>query len=274
MQRTTALSLCLPALLLPCSGFAQTILNGDFEDTPVVINQINMTNAEYATKVANSLAFGTAGNMDIIRTSDFCGYPQHGTWFVAFTGGGTDAISLTLSAPLVQGNSYTVSYFDRGCTSIGVSSPFQWGLSTVSDQPGTVIYTEPVASPMGTWTPQSFSFTAPNNGQYLTITCTVGNTADHWTHLDNVQLSNGVGIGEASAESFAVYPDAAGDRLNIRGVPPAGCDARIYNMQGALCLQTRLAPQQGTDIAQLKRGIYFITFTTMQHTTAVRFVKE
>ncbi len=274
MQRHYALSPLMPALLLPCSGFAQTILNGDFEDTPVIINQINMTNAEYATKVANSIAFGTAGNMDIIRSSDFCGYPQHGTWFVAFTGGGTDAISLTLSAPLVQGNSYTVSYYDRGCTSIGISSPFQWGLSTVQDQLGTVIFTEPEASPMGTWTPQSFSFTAPNNGQYLTIVCTIGNTADRWTHLDNVQLYNGVGVAESSTEDFAVFPDPAGDKLNVHGVPPSGCDARIHDMSGALCLETHLGPQQGADVSPLKSGIYLLTFTTAKSARTVRFVKE
>ncbi len=193
---------------------------------------------------------------------------------MAFTGGGTDAISLTLSAPLVQGNSYTVSYYDRGCTSIGTSSPFQWGLSAVNDQQGTVIYTEPVASPMDTWTQQTFSFTAPNNGQYLTVLCTVGNTADRWTHLDDVQLTAGVGVGEVSMGCFAVYPDPAGDRLSVRGLPLAGCDARIYDMLGALCLETHVGPQQGTDISQLKSGVYFLALRTAKHATVVRFVKE
>ena len=273
MERPCSYTL-LPALLFSCSAFGQTILNGDFEDTPVIINQINMTNSDYNTNVANSFAFGTAGNMDIIRTDAFCGYPEHGTWFVAFTGGGTDAISLTLSAPLVQGNSYTVSYYDRGCASIGISSPFQWGLSTANDQQGAVIYTEPEASPMNTWTLHTFSFTAPNNGQYLTILCTVGNTADRWTHLDDVQLTAGVGVADISMGSLAVYPNPAGDRLNVRGLPLAGCDARIYDALGALCLETRVGPQQETDISQLKSGIYLLALSTATKATVVRFVKE
>ena len=274
MKRFYTSCLMMPAVLLSCSGFAQTILNGDFEDTPVIINQINMTNADYNTYVANSFAFGTAGNMDIIRTNTFCGYPQHGTWFVAFTGGGTDAISLTLSAPLVQGNSYTVSYYDRGCTSIGTSSPFQWGLSAVNNLQGTVIYTEPVASPMGTWTQQTFSFIAPNNGQYLTILCTLGNTTDRWTHLDNVVLSNGVGIGNVGNERFAVYPNPAADRLLITGLPAAGSDARICNVLGALCLETHVGQLQEMNISHLKPGIYFLMLTTATNATVVRFVKE
>jgi hypothetical protein len=274
MKRFYSFYLSLPALLFSCSGFAQTILNGDFEDTPVIIDQINMTNAGYNTNVANSFAFGTAGNMDIIRSSTFCGYPQNGTWYVAFTGGGTDAISLTLSDPLVQGNSYTISYYDRGCTSIGTSSPFQWGLSTINNQQGTVIYTEPDASPMDTWTQQTFTFTAPNNGQYLTIVCTIGNTTDRWTHLDNVVLSNAVGVEDLSSSGYALYPNPARDRLIVYGLPPVGCDSRIYNVLGALCLETHLGPQQEMDISQLKPGIYFLMCTTATNPRVTRFVKE
>jgi hypothetical protein len=89
-----------------------------------------------------------------------------------------------------------------------------------------------------------------------------------------VQLSNGVGVEDVSREGFAVYPNPAGDRLIVYGLPPAGCDARIYDMLGTLCLETHIGPQQETDISQLKRGIYFLMFTAAKNATVVRLVKE
>src|SRR3954471_1423316 len=109
-------SVFLVVSLLVCSpAFGQTVLNGDFENTTASSDQINLSNTAYNSEMANSFSFGSYGDMDIIKSATYCGNAQSGNWFVAFTGGGTDAISLTLSAPLVAGGSYTVSFYDRGC---------------------------------------------------------------------------------------------------------------------------------------------------------------
>ncbi len=166
-------------------GFGQTILNGDFENNTAGTDQINNTNVAFNAFMPNAFAFGSQGNMDIIKSATYCGLAEHGSWYVAFTRGGTDAIALTTSVPLVQGNSYTISFWDRGCTG-WTAFPFQFGLSTVNNAQGTVIYTAPVAPTDGVWTQRTFTFNAPNNGQYITIQ--MGGVLANWGQVDNVQL--------------------------------------------------------------------------------------
>src|SRR5690242_12780899 len=83
----------------PGKASSQSFLNGSFESNSVSGDQINMTNAAFNAAMANTFAFGSYGDMDIITSSTW-GPPQSGSWYVALTGGGTDIITLKASAPL------------------------------------------------------------------------------------------------------------------------------------------------------------------------------
>lgn len=177
-------------LVLICNiSFAQNFLNGSFENNTAVVNQINLANAGFNGFMANTNAYGTTGNMDIIRTNTWGnGFAQHCTWYVALTGSGTDAVAMQLSAPLVTGTTYTISFWDRKDAAF-VGFPVQIGLSTVNNANGTVIYTAPVAPTNGVWTQRTFTFVAPNNGQFITVIQNGGNTGS-WVHIDNFVMNN------------------------------------------------------------------------------------
>ena len=117
--------------LLTFISKAQDFLNGDFEINTAVTDQINLSNSSFNNFMPNSTAFGTFENLDIITSNTYCGVALSGNWFIALTGGGTDAITMELSEPLVAGEEYTISFWDRGCdafsygplsVNIGVSS--------------------------------------------------------------------------------------------------------------------------------------------------------
>ncbi len=167
---------------------SQSFLNGSFEINTVVGDQINMTNPAFNAAMANTFAFGSYGDMDIITSSTWGGGgAQNGAWYVALTGGGTDAFSMKLAAPLVSGTTYTISFYDRADGGFA-STNIQIGQSTVNNAFGTLIYTAPTAPVVNVWTLRQFSFVAPNNGQFITVSSlgALGN----WNQVDNFQFVN------------------------------------------------------------------------------------
>lgn len=177
---------------------AQGFLNGSFENnTAGATDQINLSNAGFNGFMANTNAFGTAGNMDIIRTATWGGSgAQHLTWYVSLTGNGTDAIAMTLCAPLVAGTTYTISFWDRKDPGYP-AFPLQLSLSTTNNTIGTTIYTAPVAPTNNVWTQRTFSFVAPNNGQFIVVTQNGGGTGA-WVHVDNFVMNNSSPTGNLS----------------------------------------------------------------------------
>lgn len=167
----------------------QTLLNGSFENNTAVGDQINLVNAQYNSLMANSFGFGVLpfvdGNIDIIASSDYCGGPQNGNWFVALTSGGSDAFSLTLSSPLVAGNSYTLSFYDRSCSPYAPGSAVQIGVSNANNNFGTLVYTAPPPNYDAGWSPRTCTFTAPINGLYITVQCDGEFSGGPWTQVDN-----------------------------------------------------------------------------------------
>src|SRR5688572_4886585 len=112
----TSVKIVIYALLFSFNGLnSQTFLNGSFEIHTVSSDQINMTNPAFNGIMANTFAFGTYGDMDVITSGSWGGSAggQQGSWYVALTGGGTDMFSMRLSAPLVAGTTYTVRFYDR-----------------------------------------------------------------------------------------------------------------------------------------------------------------
>jgi len=169
-------------------SLAQTFLNGDFENNSAIGDQINLTNAGYNAQMSNSTAFGTYGDMDIITSAVYTGGPQSGCWFVAFTGGGTDMISLQLSSNLIAGNSYTISFWDKADGGF-TPMPFEIGVSTTPATFGSLVYTAPVAATVGVWTQRTFTFTSPITALYVTVS-TQG-VLGNWSQVDNFQMNGG-----------------------------------------------------------------------------------
>ncbi|HWY13023.1 MAG TPA: T9SS type A sorting domain-containing protein [Bacteroidia bacterium] len=167
----------------------QTFLNGSFEINTSSPCNYNMPNATFTSLMANSTGYGVQSQLDIMNNTCPYGTPQNGLWMVslATNGGTTDAFTTMLSAPLVAGNTYIMSFYDRGDPNYPPGVPIQIGISTVAGAGGTIVYTGPV--PLnGPWSFRSFSFVAPNNGQHVSISTT---GAPLWTFVDNFCLGAG-----------------------------------------------------------------------------------
>lgn len=183
-------------LILFCKGsFGQFFINGDFEINSAANDQINLMNSQYNNFMSNSFAFGSfggggsaGGNMDIVTSSSYCGIAQNGNWYVALTGGGTDAISLTLSSPLVIGTNYTITFYDRMCAPYP-SFAIQVGASNVNNNFGNLLYTAAAPIVNGVWTQRTFSFTATISALYITVQCN-GIYSGQWTQIDNFSFTS------------------------------------------------------------------------------------
>lgn len=185
----SALFAIILSLSVPPTLKSQTILNGDFEinTCPAGVDQINLSNAGFNSLMSNVTAFGSYGDMDIITTATYAGGPESGNWYVAFTGGGSDAIAMTLSTPLVQGNTYTICFWDKSDTGY-VALPLEVGVSNSAISMGTIVYTTPNAALSGIWTLRSFTFTAPISAAYITCDMTGPYSLSNWTQADNFSI--------------------------------------------------------------------------------------
>ncbi len=180
------LSLCISAFAVQQLS-AQAFLNGSFEVNTAAACDYNMANVTWNALMANSTAYGGGGELDIMQTTCPYGPSQSGTWFVALAFPSTsDAFTMRLSAPLVAGTTYSMSFWDKGdlaCCPPGM--PVIIGVSTVAGAGGTVVYTGPTPTG-GVWNQRCFSFVAPNNGQHISVS-TAGPT--RWSHVDNFVLN-------------------------------------------------------------------------------------
>jgi len=185
------LSLCLSAFAVQQSA-AQAFLNGSFEINTAAACDYNMANVTWNALMANSTAYGGGGELDIMQSGCPYGPSQSGTWFVALAFPSTsDAFTMQLSAPLVAGTTYSLSFWDKGdlaCCPPGM--PVIIGVSTVAGAGGTVIYTGPTPTG-GVWNRRCFTFVAPNNGQHISVS-TAGPT--RWSHVDNFVLNGGCAV--------------------------------------------------------------------------------
>lgn len=178
------LKAAIAAALLSGGLMAQQFVNGNFENNTAHGDQINLSNASLNAMLPGVNAFGSYGDVDIITSATYGGSgAQDKSWYIAITGGGTDIVALSLTKPLVQGRKYTMSFYDRQAAGYK-AYPIQIGLSKTNAEIGTTIYTSPESPVNNAWTKRSFSFTAPNNGQYITVQMPTGALGD-WANLDN-----------------------------------------------------------------------------------------
>jgi hypothetical protein len=177
-------------------------LNGDFEINNGT-DAVNVTNAMFNTIVSNAIAFGTAQEIDIVKSSNFGLAPVSGNWKVGIhtrIDGLFDAFSLALTSPLVVGNSYSLQFFAAkldpclavdGCPAGNISV----GLSSTATALGTELYTG-TPSNGNSWTQFNFNFVASTTGSFLTFTNT---NLGGFSFIDNVSLSDSpTGVPEPS----------------------------------------------------------------------------
>ncbi len=183
-------------ILVSCSlikiGRTQAFLNGDFETTTAPsfcsFAYINVSNAFFTANMSNSFGFGPGGSIDIMHTSCPWGPAQSGNYFIGFDYNSThpshNAFSMQLSTPLVTGSSYTISFADKGDPCCIPPGPVEITLSTVNNAVGTTIFAGPSPT-VGVWNTRTFTFTAPNNGQFITVRAL---SPGYWTQVDNFRF--------------------------------------------------------------------------------------
>lgn len=180
-------------ILIFCSvyadSFSQKFINGDFEIHNAIIDQINLSNDDLNKTLSGVTAFGSYGDVDIIKSSNYGGSgAQQGTWYIALTGGKTDIIAIEITQNLIKGKKYSVSFYDRKTPGYQATS-LQIGLSEQNQSFGDIVYTSSEAPLLNTWTKREFTFIAPNNGKFLTVQMPEGGISD-WVNIDNFNFEN------------------------------------------------------------------------------------
>lgn len=247
-------------LLVPFTSQSQTVLNGDFENNVAGGDLINLSNASFNFYMSDSYSFGTNGNLDIIASTTYCGIgPESGTWYVAFTGGGTDALSLKINQPLQQGNSYTISFADKFCNFNNyINHRYVFGLSETEDNLGTTIHTAAYPTE-DEWTQKEFTFEAPNNGQYLTITVDSGDAISTWEQIDDVKFTGKPSdIPQVNWNLLFLYPNPANGLISVAG-DVLWHEVRISDALGQL-ISIHGNELKTLDLSTLSNGVYVFEF--------------
>lgn len=214
---------------------AQNFLNGSFElNTGFCI--VNGTNSYITSNVTGIEAYGCGEEIDLMDNT--CGYGTSyaGDYFLCLansSGTCPDACTMQLDAPLVAGNSYTISYYDRGwdeysCCPPGV--PLEIGVSTSAGVAGSIVYTSPVPT-TNAWSQRVFTFIAPVSGQYISVAA-VGNTT-RWTHIDSIGFPGGCSANVVIVPSAASI--CAGDSVTISAT---GVDTYLWIPEAGLSSTT------------------------------------
>jgi len=238
----TQIMLIAVFLLFYIVSSGQTILNGSFENNTAGTNQINLPNASFTAMMANCTSFGTYGDLDIITTN-------------AFTGSGTDMIAMKLSQPLIQGNSYTLTFYDRGCNP-WIPYPFDIGVSLTDTNFGTTVLNGTQTPVVGVWTQRTVTFIAPNSGQYITVRMNGGGLGD-WAHVDNFCLNCGSAPIAAFQSSDTVFCDEAGKCIDFFDHSSGNPTSWHWIFPGAIPDTSDL--QNPTNICYYSTGTYAVT---------------
>lgn len=172
------------------TAHASLILNGSFEDNSASANVWSPSNAVFNGYMNNVTAFGVREGIDIQTFGSGYGPdPIDGRWKVApasDVGGTSEAFSMTLSAPLVVGQAYSLGFYLARQTSYPFDGgTVEIGLSTSATSFGT--YLTSATAPDSGWLWATSNFLAPTAGAYLTVR--VKNDRSGWVALDDFELN-------------------------------------------------------------------------------------
>jgi hypothetical protein len=192
--------------------FSQELVNGNFENnTANGVDQINLTNDACNAMLPGVHAFGSYGDVDIIKSTAYggIGAPDK-DWYLGITGGGTDIIAMSLTQPLSAGKTYSLSFYHRKTSGYN-AYPIQIGVSASNNSFGSVIYNSD--SPSENWSRQSFTFTAPHSASYITVQMELGSISE-WANIDGFVLGN-TKCGETLSIVASAYTVNAGETVSL-----------------------------------------------------------
>ncbi len=262
-------------LLSSINLYSQNFLNGDFEINTASVDLINLPNTGFNNAISNCYGFGTGGNLDIITSDVYDGGSQSGHWFVGVTGGETDRLSMELSGPLVAGNSYNLSFYDKAYNQFPPDS-IKVGLSTVNNDLGTLIYTSNDLAVVGVWTARTFTFEAPNNGQFITI-YQLGNIGN-WVEIDNFTISPTTNTIAASNQgTVQLVQNPVGDYLRLHATQSiANAKVSIFSSSGRLLLKEHFGIIEDIElnVSNLPAGFYYVCIESDGFIRSLKLVKK
>lgn len=252
---------------------AQTFLNGSFENTtsPNSCNY-NMSNATFNSLMQNSIAFGTYEQLDIQVISCFIPSVPDGTYVVGIANNPGnnnvgEAISLELSAPLVSGSAYILSFEGYSNTEFGPQGNLLIGSSISSNSFGVEIYNATTVDSQ--WTSFNFlTFTAPNNGTFITVMPVAGISS--WNMVDDFQIEPTLSVQNNQTKSFKIFPNPSSDFIHISGLNKTE-EYKIIDIRGAEIKAGRISDTESINIQDLTIGLYFLKF---ENGNTIKFIKE
>lgn len=200
--------------------------------------------------------------IDLITSSTWSGGAQSGNWYVGIVGE-IDQFSMELSEPLSIGVEYTLSFYDASWEN-KCSTPIDIGLSTNDNSFGTLIYSSSDTPSVGEWHPRIFTFTAPNNGEYISVR---GQNSMCWSKVDNFCIDTSCLVEIPVVE--ILMPNVFtpnGDNINdifkpilFEGVKQS--KLTIFNRWGQILFETEDITTSGWDGShnsnQCTDGVYF-----------------
>ncbi len=164
---------------------AQTLINGSFEITtaPVGCNY-NLSNAVFNSYFADVEAYGGGNECDIIMDGCYVTDLPDGLRSISLAHVPEDEVSIPIAAPLVMGNTYTLSFYALSETTFAGPGNLMVGASTSATSFGIPIQT--VSPTVMAWGNHTFTFVAPNNSTHITVKNAPGGA--FWNHVDHFEF--------------------------------------------------------------------------------------
>ncbi|MEP7264578.1 MAG: hypothetical protein ABI772_08770, partial [Bacteroidota bacterium] len=184
IQRLLFLTLTL--LFFRQHSTAQIFTNGSFEITnsPQICN-FNLSNANFNTLMPYVTAYGLGEEADILIAGCVVPTIPDGIFCVGLAHFPQDEIALNMSAPMIIGHQYTISFWAFSDTSLRVQGDIEIGVSNSNTSFGTHIYT--AATIPDTWVQYTVSFNSPVTGSFLTVR-NIGDGVIHWNRVDDFEF--------------------------------------------------------------------------------------
>jgi hypothetical protein len=235
-------------------------VNGSFESTSGTCSY-GLTNSGFTGAMTDCFAFGSASQIDILNGT--CGYgaAQHGNFFIGLAvdinNTLTDALSLKLNTPLVAGNSYQLSFYNKKDGGYN-TNVLEVGYSTDSVLFGTSIGTAPL--PTTTWGLVSFSFTPIVNSQFLTVRTIAGSYG--WNFIDNFTITETTEADKQPIEEqkVTVYPNPASGFISIQ--PNFSCKVITTTIRDAQGKTVLITDKSTIDLSALSPGVFIAEINT------------
>jgi hypothetical protein len=257
----------LSLTLFTKNGNCQVILNGDFEINNVSSCLINPTNSVFNASINHAWSIGnnTSSGVDLQNIS--CGYaiPPSNLWFASLAKNliigtpfwGNDELSLELDDNLVAGEIYQISYYDYSSSSFGsLLIPLEIGLSMDSTSFGDSIYGS--FPSIDLWTLKTFTFTAPNNGKYLTVRNEDKGTIRGWNFIDNFHFSNLTANSELkNTTTLVLYPNPFKSIVTIKVNENEQSEFILYDVLLRKRIKQIFTNTTTINTDKLENGIYF-----------------